>query len=123
MAGNHYNLFDIKALFDELCNLIQEAQTPLNGLFPNADSSFDARVLREACFRHDIEANIAHSPRSAPGAAIADRYFDAERYRQRTAIERTNTGLDRFKTLLMRYETNVQLACLPFSGLYRPATP
>ena len=107
-AGNHHDLFDIEALFDELCDLVQEAQIRLDGLFLNADSGFDAKVLREACFRRDIEANIAHNPRSAPSAAAADHYFDAELYRQRTAIERTNAWLDSFKTLLVRYETNVQ---------------
>ena len=74
----------------------------------NADSGFDARALREAYFRRDIEANMAHNPRSAPSEAAADHYFDAELYRQRTAIERTNAWLDSFKTLLVRYETNVE---------------
>ena len=74
----------------------------------NADRGFDARALWEACSRRDIEANIAHNPRSAPSDDAADHYFDAELYRQRTAIERTNAWLDRFKTLLVRYETNVQ---------------
>ena len=107
-AGNHYGLFDIEALFNELCDLVQEAQIRLDDLFLNADSSFDDKALREACFRRDIEANIAHNPRSAPRGAAADHYFDAELYRQRIAIERTNAWLDSFKTLLVRYETNVQ---------------
>ena len=106
-AGNHHDLFNIEALFNELCDLVQEGQIALEGLFINADSGFDARALREACFRRDIEANIAHNPRSAPSEA-ADHYFDAELYRQRTAIERTNAWLDSFKTLLVRYETNVE---------------
>ena len=64
--------------------------------------------MRETCSRRDIEANIAHNPRSAPSKAAADHYFDAELYRQRTAIERTNAWLDSFITLLVRYETNVE---------------
>ena len=107
-AGHRHDLFNTEALFDELCGLVQEAQIRLDGFFLNADSGFDARVLREACFRRDIEANIAHNPRSAPSDAAADHYFDAELYRQRTAIERTNAWLDSFKTLLVRYETNVE---------------
>lgn len=39
---------------------------------------------------------MAHNPRSAPSDAAADHYFDAERYRQRMAIERTNAWLDSF---------------------------
>ena len=107
-AGNHHELFDIEALFDELCDLIQEAQIRLDDLFLNTDSGFFANVLREACFRRDIEANIAHNPRSAPSDDAADHYFDAGLYRQRTAIERTNAWLDSFKTLLVRYEANAQ---------------
>ena len=56
-AGNHHDLFTIEALFDELCDLVQEAQIVLEGLFMNADRSFDARTLREACFRRD-ETNV-----------------------------------------------------------------
>ena len=105
---SHPDLYNIEALFDELCDVVQEAQIALEGLFMNADSGFDARALREACFRRDIEANIAHNPRSAPSEAAADHYFDAELCRQRTAIERTNAWLDSFKTLLVRCETNVE---------------
>ena len=84
-------MFGIEALFDKLCNLVQEAQLQLDGLFLNADSDFGARVMREACFRRDSEANITHNPRSAPSATAADHYFDTERYRQRTAIEHCTT--------------------------------
>ena len=101
-------MFDIETLFDELCELVQEAQIRLDGLFLNANNGFDASVLRDACFRRDREANIAHNPRSASSEAATDHCFDAELYRQRTAIERTNAWLDSFKTLLVRYETNVQ---------------
>ena len=80
-AGNHHDLFNIEALFDELCDLVQEAQIAPEGLFMSADRGSDARALREACFRRDIEANIAHNPRSAPGEAATDHYFDAELYR------------------------------------------
>ena len=96
-------MLDIEALFDELCDLVQEAQIRLDGLFLNANSGLNAKVLRDDCFRRDIEANIAHNPRSAPSGAAADHYFDAELYRQRIAIERTNAWLDSFKTLLVRY--------------------
>ncbi len=106
-AGNHHDLFDIETQFGELCALVEEAQISLDGLFLNADSGFDASRLRDDCFRRGIEANIAQNPRSGQQEAAADLYFDDELYRQRTAIERTNAWLDGFKTLLVRYETNV----------------
>jgi len=67
-----------------------------------------AEDLREACFKRDSEANMAHNPRSASSETAADHYFAAELYRQCTAIGRTNAWLDSFKTLLVRDETNVE---------------
>ncbi|AWM31905.1 transposase [Hymenobacter nivis] len=77
------------------------------GLFLNADSGFDAKVLRGDCFRHGIEANIARNPHSRTSETAEDTYTNPELYRERTAIERTNAWLDSFKTLLGRYETTV----------------
>lgn len=105
-AGNHHDLFDIETSFGELCALLEEAQIALEGLFLNADSGFDAKGLRDDCFRRGIEANIALNPRSRKGEEAADSYLDPELYRERTAIERTNSWLDSFKTLLVRFETN-----------------
>ena len=105
-AGNHHDLFDIETSFGEICALLEEAQISLEGLFLNADSGFDAKGLRDDCFRRGIEANIALNPRSRKSEEAADTYLDTELYRERTAIERTNSWLDSFKTLLVRFETN-----------------
>ena len=107
-AGNHHDLFDIETLFAELCDLAPAAQVRPDGLFLNAASGCDARTLRAACFRRDGEANSAHNVRSAPGETGAGPCFGPERCRQRMAIEHTNAWPDRFKPLLVRYETNVQ---------------
>jgi len=107
-AGNHHDVFDIETSFGELCTLVEEAHISLEGLFLNADSGFDAKCLREECFRRGIEANIAVNPRSGQKKEAEDQYFDTELYRQRTAIERTNSWLDSFKTLLVRFETSAE---------------
>jgi transposase len=107
-AGNHHDLFDIETSFGELCALLEEAQISLEGLFLNADSGFDAKALRDDCFRRGIEANIALNPRSRKSEAAEDTYLDTELYRERIAIERTNSWLDSFKTLLVRFETNAE---------------
>lgn len=107
-AGQHHDLFNIDTSFGELCALLEEAQISLDGLFLNADSGFDAKALRDDCFRRGIEANIAVNPRSRPEEAAAATCLDTELYRERTAIERTNAWLDSFKTLLVRFETSVE---------------
>ena len=107
-AGHHHDLFDIETSFGELCNLLEEAQISLEGLFLNADSGFDSKNLRDDCFRRSIEANIALNPRSRKSEEAEDTYLDPELYRERTAIERTNSWLDSFKTLLVRFETSAE---------------
>ncbi len=107
-AGNHHDVFAIEALFEQLCCWLEEAQISLQGLFLNADSAFDANALRHACFARDSEANIARNPRAGRLAPDEDPYFDEELYRRRVVIEHANAWLDSFKTLLVRYETNVE---------------
>ncbi len=107
-AGNHHDLFDIETSFGELCSLVEGAHISLEGLFLNADSGFDAKALREDCFRRGIEANIAVNPRSTKREDAEDVWVDTELYRERTAIERTNSWLDSFKTLLVRFETTTE---------------
>lgn len=37
-SGNHHDLHDIQKLFNELCNILEEAKIDLRGVFLNADS-------------------------------------------------------------------------------------
>ena len=80
----------------------------LDGLFLNADKAFDVTALRQACARRGIEANIPRNRRSADWQTDDDTPLDSELYRRRLVIERLNTWLDGFKTLLVRYETSLQ---------------
>jgi len=107
-AGNHHDLFEIEKLFEELCMLLESVQINLKGLFLNADSGFDAQNLRRACEKRAIEANIANNPRCGTPESEDYRYFDEELYKRRVVIEHANAWLDSFKTLLVRYETNVE---------------
>lgn len=107
-AGNHHDLFDIEKLFEELCVLLESAQINLKGLFLNADSGFDAQNLRLACGKREIETNIAVNTRSTLEQPSEWVYFDEQLYKRRIVIEQANAWLDSFKTLLVRYETNVE---------------
>jgi hypothetical protein len=68
---------------------------------------FDAQNLRVACANREINANIGVNLRSANEQPIDWVYFDEERNKRRPVIEHANAWLDSFKTLLVRYETNV----------------
>ncbi len=107
-AGNHHDLFEIETLFEELCVLLESVTINLKGLFLNADSGFDSQNFRLACEQREIETNIAFNPRSHSSPTVEWTYFDEELYKRRTVIEHANAWLDSFKTLLVRYETNVE---------------
>ena len=102
-AGNHHDRFDIKSSFGGLCGLLEEAQILLEEIFLNADNGFDAKKLRGVYLRRGIEATIALNPRSRRSEDTKDTYLNPELYRERTAIERTNSWRDGFKTLLVRF--------------------
>ncbi|HUC81936.1 MAG TPA: IS5 family transposase [Flavisolibacter sp.] len=106
-AGHHNDLYNIQALFEEMCALLQEASIDLRGVFLNADAGFDAEELRQLCAEKEIEANIAENKRNEKAPDQAYVYFDEELYKQRYVIERTNAWLDGFKTLLVRYEGKI----------------
>lgn len=103
-AGNHHDLFEIEPLFEEMCGLLKEAGIDMSGVFLNADSGFDSKGFREECVAKEIEANIAVNERNRKESAEEYVYFDAELYKYRFVVERTNAWIDGFKTLLVRYE-------------------
>lgn len=106
-SGEHHDLHNIQELFEELCLVLTEAGIPLQGVFLNADSGFDAAVLQQACTEKQIEANIDLNPRNNRQGSTEYRYFDEELYKRRFVIERMNAWLDSFKALLVRFETKI----------------
>lgn len=106
--GQHNDLFNIKELFNELCETLIKAGINLNGLFLNADAGFDSQELRELCYQKGIFANIDFNPRNNDNQNDNYVYFDEELYKTRTVIEQANAWLDSFKALLIRYETKAE---------------
>lgn len=102
-SGHHHDLHDIAERFEQLCTVLPEAAVSLEGVFLNADSGFDAEVLRQACQEKQIEANMAANPRN--NKQMAYRYFDEQLDKRRFVIERMNAWIDSFKALLVRFET------------------
>jgi len=105
-SGNHHDLYEIKTLFEQMCQLLEDAGVPVKGIFLNADAGFDAEELRNLCRDREIEANIADNPRNG---TLAETYqhFDEQLYKERFVIERTNAWLDSFKILLVRFDENI----------------
>ena len=104
--GNRHDLYEIKTLFEQMCQSLEDADITVKGIFLNADAGFDAEELRTLCGEKEIEANIADNPRNGT-LSQTYQHFDEELYKERYVIERTNAWLDSFKTLLIRFEKNI----------------
>lgn len=112
-AGNHHDLFEIKTLFNELCDLLKMAEIDLDGLFLNADPGFDSKALKELCEAKGIMLNVKPNKRNKKDKKTEvdddDSYiFDEDLYKDRSVIEHSNAWIDAFKTLLVRFETSLK---------------
>lgn len=103
MCGQHNDLFDISKTVCRILATLKQARIAVDGLFLNGDAGFDAKSFRQICSQHGVLPNLAPNRRNA---ADQDYLFDAELYKERFAVERTNAWLDSFKALLVRFETD-----------------
>lgn len=108
--GQHNDLYKIKELFEQLCQMLTKAGIRVQGLFMNADSGFDSKDFRQICNGKGIEANIDYNSRNAKNTLSTNpyQYFDEELYRRRCVIEHANAWMDSFKSLLIRFETKAE---------------
>jgi Transposase DDE domain len=108
--GQHNDLYNIKELFEELCQMLIKAGIDIKGLFLNADAGFDSQELRQICKDKEIHPNIDVNPRNKKleNQSTEYLYFDEELYKRRTVIEHANAWMDSFKALLLRFETKAQ---------------
>ena len=86
----------------------------MNGLFLNADPGFDGENFYKACEKENIIPNVKPNPRNDSQEQRIEAYqngthiFDEELYKDRPVIELANAWIDRFKTLLVRFEFSVK---------------
>jgi len=105
VAGNHHDLYDVEKRLEELFAGLEKANIPVDGLFINADSGFDADIFRTTCLKHGVMANVDFNTRN--GQVNDDYLLDEFLYKERYSIERTNAWMDSFRTLLNRFDTTI----------------
>ena len=59
--GQHHHLFQIKELFEEICQFLKEACIDLDGLFLNADPGFESEGFKQACESENIIPNSSRT--------------------------------------------------------------
>lgn len=120
IADNHGNMLspltiapvnqvDMVLLPEGLKDLKQVARTvglDLTATILNLDAGFDSKQNRKAVFNAGMKPNIKENPRNRPKPKRGrKRFFAKVLYKVRLTIERCFAWEDKFKRLLLRFET------------------
>lgn len=100
--GNHNDLHEIEKSMSEIFNVLDSATINTDGLFNNADGGFDSASYRKVCEGRGMITNIAENPKYNHEDVTT--CFDAEMYKHRFKIERTNAWMDSYRNVLMCHD-------------------
>jgi transposase len=114
------NEVDLGLLPDGLKDLKRVARAvglDVTGAVLNLDAGFDSKANRKCIFNAGLTPNIKENPRNRQRPKRGrKRFFDEIRYKLRFTVERTFAWEDKFKRLLLRFET-IQVRPLGFKLL------
>lgn len=114
IAGNHNDSYELEQKLKNVCNDMNRLGLDYKGAMFNADSSFDTRAARKLLWNRGIIPNIAENKRNRKHVKRGrKRHFNYEVYKHRFTSERTFAWIDKFKTLLIRFERKAA-HCLGF---------
>jgi transposase len=103
------NEVDMVLLPQGLKDLKRVARTvglDVSGAVLNLDAGFDSKANRKAVFNTGLKPNIKENPRNRQQPKRGrKRFFDDALYKLRFTVERTFAWEDKFKRLLLRFET------------------
>jgi transposase len=117
VAGNHNDSYELEQKLQNLITDMKRNRLDYKGAFFNADSSFDTRAARKLLWNHGLIPNIAENNRNRKSVKRGrKRHFNHEVYAHRFVSERTFAWVDKFKTLLIRFERKAAY-CLGFHHL------
>ena len=90
----------------DLKRVAREAGLDVTGAVLNLDAGFDSKANRKSVFKAGLKPNIKENPRNRQTPKRGrQRFFDAALYKLRFIVERTFAWEDKFKRLLLRFET------------------
>lgn len=104
-AGNHHDSYRLKERLSDLFKWLNELLLPFQGAYFNADGAFDTRAARKVCFNFGVTPNICQNERNRKKPRRGrKRLFNSEIYKNRFVSERLNAWVDKFRSLLIRFE-------------------
>ncbi len=114
VAGHHNDSFELEQKLKNVFKDLQRCGLDYKGALFNADSSFDTRAARKLLWNRGVIPNIPENKRNRKRAKRGrKRQFNQAAYKHRFVSERTFAWIDKFKTLLIRFERKAAY-CLGF---------
>jgi transposase len=105
LAGNHNDAFELKSSLQKGFKALKGLGLNIKDAFFNADSGFDTKAARKVCFNHGLIPNIAENKRGRKKPKRGrKRLFNKAVYKHRFVAERSFAWMDKFRTLLIRFE-------------------
>ncbi len=90
----------------DLKHVAREVGLEVSGAVLNLDAGFDSKANRKCVFNAGLKPNIKENPRNRQTPKRGrTRFFDDVLYKLRFIVERTFAWEDKFKRLLLRFET------------------
>ena len=106
IASNHNDAYNLKPHLQTAFKEMKRLGLAIQGAYFNADMGFDTREARKTCFNHGLIPNIPENRRKRKQAKRGrKRLFNAAVYQGRFCAERTFAWVDKFKRLLIRFES------------------
>jgi transposase len=114
IAGHHNDSFELEQKLKNVFKDMQRCGLDYKGALFNADSSFDTRAARKLLWNRGVIPNIPENKRNRKHIKRGrKRHFNQAAYKRRFVSERTFAWIDKFKTLLIRFERKAAY-CLGF---------
>jgi transposase len=105
VAGNHNDAYQLKTHLQDAFKAMKRLGLCIAGAYFNADAAFDTRAARKVCFNHRVIPNITENIRNRQSIKLGrPRLFDPAVYKKRFTSERTFAWLDKFRTILVRFD-------------------
>jgi transposase len=90
----------------DLKRVVRAVGLDVTGAVLNLDAGFDSKANRKCIFNAGLTPNIKENPRNRQKPKRGrKRFFDEILYKLRFTVERTFAWEDKFKRLLLRFET------------------
>ena len=103
---NEVDLMLLPERLKDLKRVARDAGLDLTGAVLNLDAGFDSKANRKCVFKAGLQPNIKENPRNRQQPKRGrPRFFDNALYKLRFIVERTFAWEDKFKRLLLRFET------------------